>query len=310
MSEFPTAFKPLRKPIERKIDETLETNFDRDEANQIIKYMFKTGGKRCRPLLVAVATQALGGDAEESLDAAAAIEIIHAATLVFDDLIDKDQVRRGVPTIHMAFSNEKAITSGLFLASKGVQLLANYKNPEIMRMVGSALVDISKGELLDILSDVTASVNECVAIADLKTASLFGTASGVGAAIAGVDGRDLSAMQKFGRSAGMAFQIRDDMLDFGNGSTEPSLSGPNIVTSHLLHESPRPNNHSKLFNPKKKASGRKMLRALKDSGSLDFAEERSKDYAKTAKETLNNVKRLRNRKILEEYADYLWKRKE
>lgn len=310
MSEFPTAFKSLRKPIERKIDETLETNFDRAEANQIIKYMFKTGGKRCRPLLVALATQALGGDAEESLDAAAAVEIIHAATLVFDDLIDKDQVRRGVPTIHMAFSNEKAITSGLFLASKGVQLLADYKNPEIMRMVGSALVDISKGELLDILSDVGASVNECVAIADLKTASLFGTASGIGAAIAGAQGRDLVTMQKFGRSAGMAFQIRDDMLDFGNGSTELSLSGPNIVTSHLLHESPRPNDHSNLFNTKKKTSGRKMLRALKDAGSLGFAEERSKEYAKNAKETLNSVKRLRNRKILEEYADYLWKRRE
>ena len=310
MSELPTSFKPLRKPIEKKIDETLETNFDRDEANQIIKYMFKTGGKRCRPLLVALSTQALGGDFEESLDAAAAIEIIHAATLVFDDLIDKDQVRRGVPTIHMAFSNEKAITSGLFLASKGVQLLADYKNPEIMRMVGSALVDISKGELLDILSNVSASVNEYVAIADLKTASLFGTASGIGAAIAGAQGRDLVTMQKFGRSSGMAFQIRDDILDFGNGSSELTISGPNIVTSHLLHEAARPNNHLGLLNPKEKTSNSKMLRAVKDAGSLDFAEERAKEYAKTAKETLNSVKRLRNRRILEEYADYLWKRKD
>ena len=310
MSGFPAEFKTWRRPIERKIDETLETNFDRDEANQIIKYMFKTGGKRCRPLLVALASEAMGGDAEKSLDAAAAIEIIHAATLVFDDLIDRDQVRRGVPTIHMAFSNEKAITSGLFLASKGVQLLANYRNPEIMRMIGSSLVDISKGELLDILSDVSASVNECVAIADLKTASLFGTASGTGAAIGGAEGRDLVAMQKFGRSAGMAFQIRDDMLDFDDGSSEPSLSGPNIVTSHLLHETPRPNNHSSLINPKSKMSTRRILRVLKQSGSLEFAEERAREYANTAKSMLQGVKRLKNRKILENYADYLWKRKE
>lgn len=309
MSHFPLGFKAWRRPIERKIDETLETNFDRDEANQIIKYMFNTGGKRCRPLLVALSTEAMGGDAQESLDAAAAIEIIHAATLVFDDLIDKDQVRRGVPTIHMAFSNEKAITSGLFLASKGVQLLANYKNPEVMRMVGSTLVDISKGELLDILSDVSASVNECVAIADLKTASLFGTASGIGAAIAGIEGRDLVALQKFGRAAGMAFQVRDDMLDFGNGSSELTLSGPNIVTSHLLHEAPRPNNHSSLLNGRK-ASGKKILTALKKAGSLEFAGRKSKEYAENAKEALRGVKRLRNRKILEEYVDYLWKRKD
>ncbi len=310
MTGFPLAFKTWRRPIEEKIDETLATNFDRDEANQIIKYMFKTGGKRCRPLLVALSTEALGENPEKSLDAAAAIEIIHAATLVFDDLIDKDQVRRGVPTIHMAFSNEKAITSGLFLASKGVQLLANYKNPEIMRMVGSTLVDISKGELLDILSDVSASVNECVAIADLKTASLFGTAAGIGAAIAGVEGRDLVAMQKFGRASGMSFQVRDDMLDFHDGSSGATLSGPNIVTSHALHEAPRPNNHSSLLTSKKKTGGTRLLRVLKKAGSLDFARDKARDYAEEAKDSLDRVKRLKNRKILEDYADYLWKRKD
>src|SRR2546426_5876487 len=253
MSGFPSAFKALRRPIEKKIDETLETNFARAEANHIIKYRVRTGGKRCRPLWVGLATQAMGIDAEKALDAAAAIEIIHAATLVFDDLIDKDQVRRGVPTIHMAFSNEKAITSGLFLASKGVQLLANYRNPEIMRMIGSTLVDISKGELLDILSDINASVNECVAISDLKTASLFGTAAGIGAAIGGVEGRDLVAMQRFGRAAGAGLQIRDGMFDFDGSPEEAAPNRPNIVDSPCLHDAPRPNNQTEMpvFQEKK-----------------------------------------------------------
>src|SRR5215831_17723376 len=233
---YPPVFRAWRKPVEEKIDETLEANFDRDEANQIVKYMFRSGGKRCRPLLTILTSEAFGVDGEKALDAAAAIEIIHAATLVFDDLVDKDQVRRGIPTVHMAFSNEKALTSGLFLASKGVQLLANYKNADIMRMIGSSLVDISKGELLDILSDRTASVSECIAIADLKTASLFASAAGIGAAVAGVEGREMVSMQKFGRYSGMAFQIRDDILDFEDGSSEQSLGGPNIVTSHAIHE--------------------------------------------------------------------------
>ncbi len=310
MTSFPDAFKTWRRPIEKKIDQTLETNFDRDEANRIVKYMFRTGGKRCRPLLVALSTEAFGVDAEKAMDAAAAIEIIHAATLVFDDLIDRDQVRRGVPTIHAAFSNEKALTSGLFLASKGVQLLSNYKNPEIMRMVGSTLVDISKGELLDILSDVKASVNECVAIADLKTASLFGAAAGIGGAIANAPGRDLLALQKFGRSAGMSFQIRDDMLDFEDGSSEPTLNGPNFVTSHLLNEVPRPNNHTDLLDPKSKRSRAQVVRTLRKAGSMEYARGRAQEYAEGAKLSLRGVKRLRNRKILEDYADYLWKRKE
>src|SRR5438132_3960577 len=309
MSVFPPVFKSWRGPIQEKIDNTLETNFDREEANQIIKYMFKTGGKRCRPLLVVLSTKALGGNPEDALDAAAALEIIHAATLVFDDLIDKDQVRRGAPTIHIAFSNEKALTSGLFLASKGVQLLSNYKNAEVMRMIGSTLVDVSRGELLDIISDLNASVNECIAIADLKTASLFASAAGIGAAVAGVEGKDLVGMQKYGRASGMAFQIRDDMLDFEDGSAEQSLGGPNIVTSHCIHEAPRPNNYSDKLKANDLPS-RQVIRILRETGSLKFATGKAQEYAMNSKNALRNVKRLRNRKTLEEFADYLWKRRE
>src|SRR2546428_2882903 len=100
MSVFPPVFKSWRGPIQEKIDNTLETNFDREEANQIIKYMFKTGAKRCRPLLVALSTKALGGNPEDALDAAPGLEIIHAATPIVDHLIDKDQARSVAPTIH------------------------------------------------------------------------------------------------------------------------------------------------------------------------------------------------------------------
>jgi len=312
MNRFPSSFQEWRGPIERTINKTLKTNFDKREADQLVKYMFRTGGKRCRPLLVVLSTQALGGDPAQALDAAAAIEIIHAATLVFDDLIDKDQVRRGAPTIHMAFSNEKALTSGLFLASKGVQLLSNYKNPEIMRMIGTTLVDISKGELLDILGDFNASVSECIAIADLKTASLFGTAAGIGAALASADGRDLVGMQKFGRSSGMAFQVQDDILDFTDGSQEPSLKAPNIVTSHCLHEAPRSIGHSKLLESKSdsNATNRQVLQILKKAGSIEFAKEKAKEYAGAAKDALAKVKRVENRRVLDDYADYLWRRTE
>jgi len=257
-----------------------------------------------------LSNEALGGDPRNALEAAAAVEIIHAATLVFDDLIDRDQVRRGAPTIHMAFSNEKALTSGLFLASKGVQLLSNYKDPEIMRMIGTTLVDISKGELLDILGDFNASVSECVAIADLKTASLFGTAAGIGAVIAGADGRDLVGMQKFGRSSGMAFQVQDDILDFTDGSDEPMLKAPNIVTSHCLHEAPRSISNSKLLESNGNATNRQVLRILKKAGSMEFAKTKAKEYAGAAKDALDKVKRLEKRKILDDYADYLWRRTE
>ena len=179
-----------------------------------------------------------------------------------------------------------------------------------MRMIGTTLVDISKGELLDILGDFNASVSECVAIADLKTASLFGTAAGIGAVIAGADGRDLVGMQKFGRSSGMAFQVQDDILDFTDGSDEPMLKAPNIVTSHCLHEAPRSISNSKLLESNGNATNRQVLRILKKAGSMEFAKTKAKEYAGAAKDALDKVKRLEKRKILDDYADYLWRRTE
>jgi len=95
-----------------------------------------------------------------------------------------------------------------------------------------------------------------------------------------------------------------------SGSGEQLLKGPNIVTSHCLHEAPRPNHNSDILNSNNGLSNRQVLRLLRKTGSLEFARKRARDYAVEAKGSLRKVKRLRNRKILEEYADYLWKRKE
>src|SRR5256885_16884138 len=95
MRKFPPSLEAWRDPIEKTINKTLKANFDKREANQIIKYMFRTGGKRCRPPLVVLFAEALGGEPQEALEAAAPVEIIHAATPVFDGMIAKDQVRIG-----------------------------------------------------------------------------------------------------------------------------------------------------------------------------------------------------------------------
>src|SRR3989442_14124716 len=101
MSVFPPVFKSWRGPIQEKIDNTLETNFDREEANQIIKYMFKTGGKSCRALFVVLSTKGVGGEPNQALEDGAGLESIHAATLVFDDLIDKGEGRRVGPSVSL-----------------------------------------------------------------------------------------------------------------------------------------------------------------------------------------------------------------
>src|SRR5207244_13548485 len=108
----------------------------------------------------------------------------------------------------------------------------------------------------------------------------------------------------------MAYKIQDDVLDCHNGYGEQLVKRPNIVTSQCLHEAPRPNHNSDLLSSNNKHSNREVLQLLRRTGSLEFARKRARDYAIEAKASLRKVKRLRNRKILEEYADYLWKRKE
>jgi geranylgeranyl diphosphate synthase type I len=108
----------------------------------------------------------------------------------------------------------------------------------------------------------------------------------------------------------MAFQIQDDILDFTDGSNEPVLKAPNIVTSHCLHEAPRPSKNIELLNSNRKTSSREVLKILKKAGSLEFARSKAKEYAGNAKESLDKVTSLENRKILDDYADYLWKRTE
>src|SRR5216117_1258189 len=117
-------------------------------------------------------------------------------------------------------------------------------------------------------------------------------------------------MQKFGRSSGMAFQVQDDILDFTDGSDEPMLKAPNIVTSHCLHEAPRSISNSKLLESNGNATNRQVLRILKKAGSMEFAKTKAKEYAGAAKDALDKVKRLEKRKILDDYADYLWRRTE
>src|SRR5207244_10672028 len=104
---------------------------------------------------------------------------------------------------------------------------------------------------------------------------------------------------------GMAFQIQDDILDFTDGSEEPVLKAPNIVTSHCLHEAPRPSSNIELLNSNRKTSNHEVLKILSKAGSLEFGRSKAKKYAGNANESLAKVKRLEARMLLDDYADYL-----
>lgn len=299
-----------RNEVNARIDEILSSGFEHSEANEFLKYTFHTGGKRLRPVLLTLACQAVGGEPKDALDAAVAVELVHAASLIFDDLIDKDRIRRNLPTTHAAFADDKAISSGLFLASKGVQLLSDYKDSKIMEMIGWALVELSKGEILDVVADFTIDADHYLTIADLKTGALFAASAGIGGIIGGGNKEQISALHNYGRSVGVAFQIKDDILDLAEPHGNPQKrERANLVLAHYLGEMVKRELAGHIMNKSPPESEARALEAIK-SKAVQFAVRTSRAHVEKAKNELKAISASAEKRILEQLADFALERAE
>jgi geranylgeranyl diphosphate synthase type I len=300
MSTFQKLLEDKRALVNKRIDDLLSTGFEQSEANELVKYTFRTGGKRLRPILVLLACDTVGGKSDHALDAAAAMEFVHAASLIFDDLIDKHRLRRSLPTTQHAFADDKAISAGLFLASKGVQILSEYKDPRITRLVGWGLVDLSKGEILDTLTELAIDIEHYLNIADLKTASLFSAAAGIGGVLGGANAHDVNCLYNYGRAVGIAFQIKDDILD---RSADPvRQERVNLVVMHYLDEATRRERVSNLLENAENSDNPQIAELYEQA--LQFALKKSREHVEKAKAELKGLHDPSKAKLLEDFADY------
>lgn len=300
MNDFQKLLDEKRAIVNKRIDELLSTGFEQSEANELVKYTFRTGGKRLRPILVLLACESVGGKSEHALDAAVAMEFLHAASLIFDDLIDKHRLRRALPTTQHAFADDKAISAGLFLASKGVQILSEYKNSKITRLVGWGLVDLSKGEILDTLTELAIDIDHYLNIADLKTGSLFSAAAGIGGVLGGANSDEVNSLYNYGRAVGIAFQIKDDILD--QSANPERQERVNLVVMHYLDEATKRERVSNLIEDKEK-SDKVEIAALYEK-ALQFALTKSRGQVEKAKTELKGLRFQDKSRLLEEFADY------
>jgi len=293
---FQELLQEKRALVNKRIDELLSTGFEQTEAYELVKYTFRTGGKRLRPILVLLSCESVGGTSEHALDAAVAMEFVHAASLIFDDLIDKHRIRRNLPTTRHAFADDKAISAGLFLASKGVQTLAEYKDARITKMIGWGLVDLSKGEILDVITELAIDIDHYLTIADLKTGSLFSAAAGIGGVVGGATGEEVDCLYNYGRAVGIAFQIKDDVLDAsGDPEREDRI---NVVLMHYLDEISKRQRISAVEDDREKS-----IAALRET-AIEFALKKSREHVEKAKQELKGLRDPGKRKLLEDFADY------
>lgn len=201
----------------RKVEERMYAQADRHhpELQAAIKHLVVSGGKRVRPAVTLLVGEMLGGEKERLITLAAAIEMLHTATLVHDDLIDGSLLRRGIPTINAQWTPGATVLTGDFIFATAARLAAETDSVRVMRLFANTLAVIVNGEITQMFrSPGLASRDDYYRRIYAKTASMFELATSAAAVLAESDEMTIEALRKFGYEIGMAFQIVDDILDF------------------------------------------------------------------------------------------------
>lgn len=212
----------IKLPIATEID-AFEAKFkasmqsDAPLLNRITHYIVKSKGKQMRPMFVFFAAKLCGGIVESTHRGAALVELLHTATLVHDDVVDNAYERRGFFSINALWKNKIAVLVGDFLLAKGLLLSVNNNEFALLKIVSTAVQQMSEGELLQIEKVRKMDISEELYfdVIRQKTASLIASCCACGAASAGADEETVEKMRLFGEKIGIAFQIKDDTFDFG-----------------------------------------------------------------------------------------------
>ncbi|TKB98008.1 polyprenyl synthetase family protein [Pedobacter cryotolerans] len=212
----------IKQPIAAEID-AFELKFkdsmhsDAPLLNRITHYIVKRKGKQMRPMFVFFAAKLCGGIIESTHRGAALVELLHTATLVHDDVVDNAYERRGFFSINALWKNKIAVLVGDYLLAKGLLLSVNNSEFALLKIVSTAVQQMSEGELLQIEKVRRMDISEELyfEVIRQKTASLIASCCACGAASAGADEETIEKMRLFGEKVGIAFQIKDDTFDFG-----------------------------------------------------------------------------------------------
>lgn len=195
------------------IDERLQSLADEVDHEPLateLRHTTLSGGKRVRPLLTILSCEVAGGSADAALDYAVGIELVHTASLVVDDIIDESDLRRGVDSAWQTFGHGPAILASDGLLGEAFALFAD--DPRATRAVADAMVELGEGEATELAAEPT-TVPEYIELARRKTGALFRAAAELGGVAAGADEATIQALGEYAERVGIAFQIRDDVLD-------------------------------------------------------------------------------------------------
>ncbi len=287
----------------------------------IMKYILRSKGKQLRPLFVMLSAKMHGEINESSYRAATLIELMHTATLVHDDVVDDSFQRRSRFSVNYLWRNKIAVLAGDYLLSRGMLLALENKEFTLLNIVSGAVRDMSEGELLQLEKARKLDISEEVyfQIIRQKTASLIASCFATGTASVTKEQDVIDNMHKIGEYAGIAFQIKDDLFDFGDGNKAGKPAGIDIkekkMTLPLIYllsnasqsEKRRIIRIVKRYNTDEEKV-KWLIQRVRESGGLDYAKQRMDEYKEKSLELLRQFPDNPGRQSLVSMIEYLVER--
>jgi octaprenyl-diphosphate synthase len=317
----------IKRPVESQMAE-FEAYFSRTMhseiplLNIILNYILRRKGKQMRPLLVFLTAKLNGEIAESTYIAATCIELLHTASLVHDDVVDDADERRGSLSINALWNSKIAVLLGDYLLSTGMHICVEKSRYDMLEIISEAVKSMSEGELLQLQKARKLNIKEedYYKIIISKTAALLSACTACGAKSVTEDPEIIQIMKEFGENIGVAFQIRDDILDYeGTGITGKAV-GNDIkekkITLPLIHALEQCANSKKkqilnIVRKKKKSRSEisEVIRFVSEYGGLDYAELKMNQYRDKAIAILDSYAESPARESLREFVLYTTSRK-
>ena len=291
--------------------------------NRITYYIVNRKGKQMRPMFVFLTAKLLNNGLvnERTYRGASVIELIHTATLVHDDVVDESNKRRGFFSINALWKNKIAVLVGDYLLSKGLLLSIDHGDFDLLRIISVAVREMSEGELLQIEKARRLDITEAIYydIIRQKTATLIAACCSLGACSVKPESEDVETFRKFGELCGMAFQIKDDLFDYGAQKIgkptgidikEQKMTLPLIYTlNHCSKEEKKWVINSIKNHNKDKKRVKEVIDFVKDNGGLDYAVGKMLQYRDEALQILKAYPDSKYKSALELMVNYVVERK-
>ena len=304
--------------FERKFKDFMKT--DVFLLNKIMNFIVRRKGKQLRPMLVFLTAQMCGTTSEASFRGAALIELLHTATLVHDDVVDESLYRRNFFSVNAVWKNKIAVLVGDYLLSRGLLLSVENKDFALLSIVSDAVKQMSEGELLQMQKSRLLDIDEQTYLEVIykKTAVLFGACCAVGASSVEANQETIAKLKYFGEQVGIAFQMKDDLFDYGKAKVgkplgmdirEGKITMPLIYTLREVDAGQRRKILYAIKKPKKNEQTiKETIEMVRQAGGIEYTQSKMQAYVEQAKQKLSDIPDSSAKLSMLKLVDYFIKR--